>query len=267
MKFNKLSSDTFNELQLGAGVMLSSFDPSNPTEPDDTNILFATTGGINVSCVPTMTDLGEDIDNCPNGVAELQRTDSWTCTISTTALSVSPEAIAIALGAADIANSTHVTARKVTISDFRSQLWWVGEQGENGMVAIKLSNALSTGGFTLQTTKNGKGQVSLTIQAFPRLANPDVVPMDFWSVEGTTSPSVSLDRNSASVAYHDSITLTATVYPLGTSVTWTSSNTNKASVSNGVVYGEALGTATITAKITVNGVDYTDTCSVTVEDV
>lgn len=264
MRFNKLSSDTFNELQLGAGVMLSSFDPANPTEPDDNNILFATTGGINISCVPTMTDLGADIDNCPNGVAELQRTDSWACTISTTALSVSPGTIQLALGAADITGNK-VTARKVTISDFRSELWWVGEQGADGMVAVKLSNALSTGGFTLQTTKGGKGQVSLTIQAFPRLADPDVVPMEIYSIEGGVTPSVSLDRSSATVAYGDTITLTATVFPIGSTVTWTSSNTNKATVADGVVTGTGAGMATITAKITVGGVDYTDTCSITVE--
>lgn len=262
MRFNKLSSDTFNELQLGAGVMLSSFDPAHPAEPDDNNILFATTGGINVSCVPTMTDLGADIDNCPNGVAELQRTDSWACTISTTALSVSPSTIQLALGAADITGDK-VTARKVTISDFTSELWWVGEQGENGMVAVKLSNALSTGGFTLQTTKDGKGQVSLTIQAFPRLADPDVVPMEFYSVESDVTPSVSLNRSSIELSVGDTFQLTATVVPVGSTVTW-SSNNSKATVANGLVTAVSSGISTITAKITVGGTDYTDTCSVEV---
>lgn len=265
MRFNKLSSDTFNELQLGAGVMLSSFDPENPAEPSGSDILFATTGGINISCVPTMTDLGADIDNCPNGVAELQRTNSWDCTISTTALSVSPSTIQLALGAADITGNK-VTARKVRISDFKSELWWVGEQGENGMVAVKLSNALSTGGFTLQTTKNGKGQVSLTIKAFPRLADPDIVPMDFYSIEGTDTPYVSLNKSSLELEGMESETLIATVSPVGATVTWSSSNTSKATVnSSGVVTaGTSPGTATITAKITVNGTDYTDTCSVQV---
>jgi hypothetical protein len=42
-------------------------------------------------------------------------------------------------------------------------------------------NALSTSGFTLQTTKNGKGTVSLEITGHVSINAQDVVPMEFYS--------------------------------------------------------------------------------------
>lgn len=61
-KFTVIPEDTFNGLQLDAGVLLFNFDPTNPTEPADEDIITATTGGITVSCAPTYSDLGEDVD-------------------------------------------------------------------------------------------------------------------------------------------------------------------------------------------------------------
>ena len=77
--------------------------------------------------------------------------------------------------------------------------------------------------------------------------------------------SVSLDKSSANIAVNGSVTLTATVLPstaLDKSVSWSSSNTNVATVSNGVVTGVAAGSATITVTTTDGG--FTATCEITV---
>ena len=68
MKFTKVSTDAFDELQMNAGVLLSSFDPADPDEPASADIIATTTGGITVSCVPTYSDFGEDVDNVPNNM-------------------------------------------------------------------------------------------------------------------------------------------------------------------------------------------------------
>lgn len=80
----------------------------------------------------------------------------------------------------------------------------------------------------------------------------------------STDPSVTLDQNEVTVEASDTVTLKAATYPAGETVTWTTSNSNVATVSSGVVTGVAAGSATITASITVGGNTYTDTCAVTV---
>lgn len=115
---------------------------------------------------------------------ELKRLDGWDCRIATTALGNDPETIRLALGAADKAGKRVVPRRELKLSDF-SDLWWVGDRADGGFVAICLKNALSTGGFSLQTTKNGKGQISLEITGHVSLAAQNVVPMQFWSADPT----------------------------------------------------------------------------------
>lgn len=76
---------------------------------------------------------------------------------------------------------------------------------------------------------------------------------------------VTLNKTSASVKLGKNLTLTATVTPenaANKNVTWSSSDTSVATVSNGVVTGVATGTAQITAT-TVDG-NHTASCTVTV---
>lgn len=182
-RFTVIPADTFEQIQLDAGVMLKTFDPASPTAPLSTNIITATTGGISISCVPTYSDMGEDVDNCPANMKELKHLDSWACSMATTALGTSPEMIKMALGAADLDGTTKILPRRdLEQTDF-SDLWWVGDRADGGLVAIKLKNALSTGGFTLQTSKNGKGQTSLELTGHVSMSAQDVVPMEFYSME------------------------------------------------------------------------------------
>ena len=69
-----------------------------------------------------------------------------------------------------------------------------------------------------------------------------------------------------SVAVNGTVQLTASVVPSGLTVTWTSSDTDVATVSNaGLVTGKAAGTATITAAVE-DSAHNTDsaTCAITV---
>ncbi len=76
---------------------------------------------------------------------------------------------------------------------------------------------------------------------------------------------VTLNKTTASVKQGRTITLTATVEPadaVNKNVTWSSENPSVATVNNGVVTGEATGSALITAT-TVDG-NHTASCTVTV---
>lgn len=184
-RYTVIPQSTFEDMQLDAGVLLKTFDPANPARPDDEDIITATTGGVNVVCQPTFSDLGEDVDNVPNNMKELKHLDYWTCSIGTTALGTSPELIRMSLGCADVDTSGKSVIPRASLeqSDFASSIWWVGDRADNGAVAVELKNALSTGGFSLQTTKNGKGQTSVTIEGHVSIQAQDEVPMKFYSID------------------------------------------------------------------------------------
>ena len=179
--FTVIPQDTFDGLQLDAGVLLKKFDPAKVAAPADEDIICATTGGINISCVPTYSDLGEDVDNCPVNTKELKHLDGWECKMSFTALGTSPENIKLALGAATVSTTKVTTNRDLKQADF-SDIWWAGDRADGGVVAACLKNALSTGGFTLQTTKNGKGQVSVELTGHVSIEAQDTMPMEFYSI-------------------------------------------------------------------------------------
>lgn len=181
-KFTVIPQDTFDGMQLDAGVLLQDFDPETGEFDKTKDIICATTGGINVVCQAEYSDLGEDVDNCPNNMMELKHLDGWTCTMGFTSLGTSPASIALSLGAADIdAAKGKITPRRdLKLTDFKS-VWWVGDRADGGMVAVHLFNALSTGGFSLQTTKGGKGQNTMELTGHVSIEEQDVVPMEFYS--------------------------------------------------------------------------------------
>lgn len=184
--FTVIPQSTFEEMQLDAGVLLKNFDPSNVAAPADADIITATTGGIQITCEPSFSDLGEDVDNVPANMKELKHLDSWACSLSTTALGTSPALIKFALGCADIdgTNSSKIVPRAdLQQTDFSSSIWWVGDRADGGVVAVELKNALSTSGFSLQTTKNGKGQTAVTIEGHVSINAQKEVPMVFYSID------------------------------------------------------------------------------------
>lgn len=192
MKFRKIPEDTFKNIVLNAGVLLSSFTPATPTV-DDANILGATTGGINFTATPSFTDFGEDIDNCPKNMKELKKLDSWEVKLTGTFITSNTSLIALLMGAGDVGTSdtTKVTPRvDVASADFKD-LWFVcdysDKNGENngGYCAIKIINALSTGGFSMQSADKGKAQFSFEFTGHVSMSAQTVVPFEVYLKEGT----------------------------------------------------------------------------------
>lgn len=181
-KFSKISQKAFDEFQVDAGILLNAFNPESPAF-EDSAIICATTGGINPVCAPTFSDWGEDVDNCPNGMMELKHLDGWDVSLGFTALNVTPETVRLALGAADVASDKITPRRSLQNSDF-SDIWWVGDLADGGLVAICVKNALSTSGLSLQTTKNGKGQLAVTLGGHFSITAQDTVPMEFYVKKG-----------------------------------------------------------------------------------
>ena len=86
-------------------------------------------------------------------------------------------------------------------------------------------------------------------------------------IQVNATPSISLDPATKTVKVGDAgFTITPNVKNAvdNPTITWSSSNEEAATVENGLVTIVGEGTTTITAKITVEDVDYSATCSVTV---
>ena len=88
-----------------------------------------------------------------------------------------------------------------------------------------------------------------------------IIPPEGGDVDGA----IELNYHAIEINDGSTATLVATKYPATASVTWTVEDSNVATVSGGVVTAVGAGNTIVTAAITVNGVTFTDTCTVVVE--
>lgn len=192
-KFTRVPEDTFENLQLNAGIMVDEFDPSTGVIG---NILGATSGGINFSTNPDFTDFGEDVDNVPNNTMELKHLNQYDPQMSGTFLTCTPSLAKSLVGAADIdkSDSTRVVPRAELLTTDFKEVWWIGDYsnvntGDNaGFLAIRLMNALNTAGFQIQSTKNEKGQLAFEYHGHYSINTQDTVPFEIYVKKGTAAP-------------------------------------------------------------------------------
>lgn len=271
-RYTKIPISAFDELQMDAGVLLTNFNLEQAIAGqagfEDSDIICATTGGVNPTCKATYSDFAEDVDNAPNNLKEFKHLDGWDAALATTGLGTSAELIRMALGAADIVGGTKIVPRNsLKQTDFRD-IWWVGDKANGGAVAIRLMNALSNDGFSIQTTKNGKGQLALNMLGHYSLAAQDTVPMEIYSLDPEPTPvepSITLNKENTTLEIDGTETLTATTVPSGQEVAWSTSDAEVVTVSDGLITGKAAGTAKVTAAMVYGSVTYQDTCNITVE--
>ena len=190
MKYTKIPETTFKNIQLNAGVLLSAFNPESATVANE-SIIGATTGGVNFTATPTFSDYGEDIDNCPKNMMELKKLDSWEISMGGTYVTVDANAVKSLVGAADVSGNKITPRNDVLLSDF-TDVWWVGDYSDKngetngGFVAIHMMNALSTGGFAIKSSDNGKGNFAFTYTAHYSMGAQETVPFEVYVKAGTT---------------------------------------------------------------------------------
>ena len=226
--FTRIASDAMDALQIDAGVLLTSFDPLNPyVTPTDAQILATTTGGINPACVPQYSDFGADVDNVPINTLELKHLDGWTSTMGFSSIKFNAANTMWSLGAAEqslLSNGVaKIAPRKdVKVSDFKD-LWWVGDKANGGAYAVRLINALSTGGLNIQSTKNNKDTNAVTVTGHTSVYEQDKMPMEFYEIPPETVGST---------------------FPVRLELTHATSTNTAASVERGGVYATTLAAGT-----------------------
>lgn len=197
-KFTQIPTDTFKKLQLGAGILTTEFNPAT-AEFAAANIIGATSGGVSFEAAPSFTDFGDDIDNCPKNTKELKRLEYWDAKMSGSFVTMDTNIAKSVVGAAtiDSKNATKVVPRNsVDANDFKD-LWWVGDYsdvnedgtsaGKAGFIAIKLINALSTGGFKVQSGDKAKGTFEFEYTGHYSIKNIDTVPFEIYIKAGSAN--------------------------------------------------------------------------------
>lgn len=190
MKFTKIPDTAFDEIQLNAGVLSTTFTPSSG---EIGGILAATSGGISFEATPTYTDFGEDIDNCPKNTKELKKLDSWEVKMSGSFVTVTATSAKMMVGAADTAKdgtADKITPRNDVLDTDFGDIWLVGDYSSKngdtngGFVAIHMLNALSTGGFKLQTADKNKGTLSFEFTGHCSIEDQSTVPFEIYIKKG-----------------------------------------------------------------------------------
>ena len=266
MSYKKIRPETLNELTMNVFMLLSDFNPAtfNPANGiDGTKIIASTTGGVSFSDSPEFEDLGEDIDNCPKNTMELKCKKDGEVKISGNLVTVNLSMLGMLIGASTTTGNKVTPKTDLSTSDF-STLWGVADYGDGGIIAIKMKRVLNTSGISVSTTDEGKAQFAFEFTCHKTIADLTDSPYEVYLVDGEAGGGVELNTHNVTVAVGGTVTLTASTVPEGQTVTWSSANTSKAEVSNGVVTGAGVGNTIITATITVSGVSYSDTCTVVV---
>ena len=190
MQFTQIPTDTFETLQMNAGILATDFDPATGTL-DDEDILGATSGGIAFADAITFIDLGEDIDNCPKNMKELKQIDQREVTMSGTFVTVKT-ATAKMLAIADVSGNKVTPRNDLLAADF-GDIWFIGDYSDKntgataGFLAIKLKDALNTSGFALQTGDKAKGQFAFTFTGHYSMSAQDTVPYEIYIKAGTAA--------------------------------------------------------------------------------
>lgn len=192
MKYTQTPETMYEQVQLNAGIVLHNFDPETGII-DRADIVGATTGGITFTATPTFSDFAADIDNAPTNMKELKRLDTWDVSMSGTFVTIDTASARSLISAADISGNVVAPRNDLLDTDF-TDIWWVGDYSNKndketgGFLAIHMKNALSTGGFSVKSNKNGKGNFAFTYTAHYSIVDPDEVPFKVYIQQGGETP-------------------------------------------------------------------------------
>lgn len=188
--FLQIPADIKQTLATEAGIVLDEFDPfaSSFVAADvQKSIIFATSGGLQINCAQEILDHGSDVDNIKRKYKGFADVGMTTCTISGTAVAVSPEKFDYLLSA-----STKETSKKdptITIvkpsvkldeNSFKKIWYVIPYNDDKGFVAVEFKDVLCTSGFNWVTTKGGKVTSAFTYEAYADETTPDTVPMTIY---------------------------------------------------------------------------------------
>lgn len=174
-----LRPETFDNLQLNAGVFLEGFDASGYADAaalEDAvldaleagqGVIGATVGGGSFVCEPSIRQMEADGMRYP--IIGSTTNDMWTVRLTGTMKEVTPENFKRVLITCDMdtskPNITTLTVRTdIEHSDYIPRLCWIGDTSK-GFVMIELDNVLNIDGATFTFTDRNEGTLPFNFQA------------------------------------------------------------------------------------------------------
>lgn len=210
---------------------------------NDTSVTIKGTaaGEVSVSCVAKVGD------QTPEPATHTFTVEAKDEPISVSGVSLNKDSLSLKKG------STETLIATVSPEDAANrEVTWSSDHPEYATVENGLVTAVAAGEATITvTTKDGNKTATCRVTV-----TEDPAP---------TPGSVSVSPSTLNLTVGSTSTLAAATIPEKQPITWSSSKDSVASVdSNGKVTAKAAGEAVITAKITVDGKEYTSTCNVKV---
>lgn len=174
-----IRKETFQNLQLNAGIFIKNFDYDTPTDADalktaiasaiaaGTNILGATRGGGTFTATREIRT--PEVDGMRCGFIGSDFVDSADAYLSTTLVEVTAQSVKDCLGNATASTSGKKTTIKmhtaIQETDYISNLCWIGDLADGRLILIALKNALNTADFSLTFTDKGEGTLAAEFHA------------------------------------------------------------------------------------------------------
>lgn len=178
-----LRADTFNNLQLNAGILLKNLDYSSVADAtalkaaianiisggsSPIGVMIGATRGGGTFTVTRETRTPE-IDGMRYGFKGSDFVDSADAYISTTLVEVTAANIKDLLASGTISTSGLKTTVKmntaIAASDYLTNICWVGNISDGRLVLICLKNAINTADFTFTYTDKGEGTLAAEFHA------------------------------------------------------------------------------------------------------
>jgi len=174
-----LTANSFNNLQMDAGVFMEDFDWSTiatldelltavVTAIDSGACLGATSGGMTFSSSPEMRSV--ELDGMRQDFKGSQIKDKTTVTMETTLTEITPENLRRILCASDVTITGDITEIRERLNididqDYMDSLTWVGDLNDGRSAAIVLLNCINTNGTTWTAADKSNATIPVTFTA------------------------------------------------------------------------------------------------------
>ena len=172
-----VTSTTKQNIQLGAGVLLTQYSDGGVVSPDA--IIGATRGGGSFTATPTFRQI--EADGIPTNLKSFGVIDDYVVTLNTTLIEFKKETLELALPGAKVNTSLNVTTitadHAIADSEYKD-IWWVGDTADGKKIAIKIKNALNQGGLNFTISNKGEGTFTLALIGHYDLTDLDTAPFE-----------------------------------------------------------------------------------------